>query len=120
MTGSASMTDRSSRIELLRAVRTVQQAAVADDVEALHDELCRLRNALVEHIGDAPAGGASEAQLRLIRHGRRRLLRFIDDLLSTTHEAAESCTCLVRGAELRSLLLRQLQLEAGPRTPSKS
>jgi hypothetical protein len=60
----------------------------------------------------------TDSHRRLIRHGRRRLLRYIDELLATTLDeagGADACTCLVRGAELRSLLVRQLRLEAGLR-----
>ncbi|MFP5321018.1 MAG: hypothetical protein ACLGIC_04140 [Acidimicrobiia bacterium] len=91
----------------------MQRAANDGDIDALHDEVCRLRNTLVErtHIL-ASTGSAPDLQDRLIRHGHERLLRFLDEILSNTHDGAGSCTCLVRGAELRSLLVRQLRLEA--------
>lgn len=106
-------TDAAGRLDLLNAVRAVQHAANDGDIDALHDEVCRLRNTLVErtHVV-ASTGSARDLQDRLIRHGHERLLRFLDEILSNTHDGAGSCTCLVRGAELRSLLVRQLRLEA--------
>ncbi|MCO8126552.1 hypothetical protein NHL50_04975 [Acidimicrobiia bacterium EGI L10123] len=106
------MTDPPRQLDLLDAARAVQRAATDGDVDTLHGEVCRLRNALVEHVADRELGDGEGVQRRLARHGQQRLLHFIDELLSTTHESAESCTCLVRGAELRSLLIRQLRLEA--------
>lgn len=106
------MTDPPRQLALLDAARAVQRAATEDDVDALHDEVCRLRNALVEHgVGTGPPDDG-DVHVRLARDGQQRLLHFIDELLATTHEGAETCTCLVRGAELRSLLIRQLRLEA--------
>ena len=106
------MTDRPRHLELLDAARAVQRAAADDDMDALHSEVCRLRNALVEHVAGCGLGDDGSVQRRVARHGQQRLLHFIDELLSTTHESADTCTCMVRGAELRSLLIRQLRLEA--------
>lgn len=61
--------------------------------------------------GDVRDGTADNVQHRLIRHGHEQLLRLLDDILSSTHDGTESCSCLVRGAELRSMLIRQLRLE---------
>ena len=106
------MTDRPRQLDLLDAARAVQRAATDGDVDALHGEVCRLRNALVEHVAGCDLADDGGVQRRVARHGQQRLLHFIDELLSTTHEGTESCTCVVRGAELRSLLIRQLRLEA--------
>lgn len=106
------MTDPPRQLDLLDAARAVQRAATDGDMDALHGEVCRLRNALVEHVAGDDQADDGSVQRRLARHGQQRLLHFIDELLSTTHERAEGCTCLVRGAELRSLLIRQLRLEA--------
>lgn len=113
------MTDPTSRMELLRAARAVQRSAVSEDLNALHDEMCRLRNALLAPEPGGSDGAATDVQRRLIRHGRRRLVRFIDEVLATTRGSAEECTCLVRGAELRSLVVRQIRLEAAPRARSR-
>jgi hypothetical protein len=107
------MTEPAARLALLDAARAVQRAATAGDIDALHDQVCRLRNALVEHAQSARRDEvAGDVQHRLARHGQERLMRFLDDVLSTTHEVTGACTCLVRSAELRSLLVRQLRLEA--------
>jgi hypothetical protein len=107
------MTEPAARLALLDAARAVQRAATAGDIDALHDHVCRLRNSLVERAQSASGGfDADDVQHRLARHGQQRLMRFLDDVLSTTHEGPASCTCLVRSAELRSMLIRQLRLEA--------
>lgn len=108
-----------SHLELLEAARAVQRIAVVGDADALHDEVCRLRNALISHLHHERVDGASDdLGQRLSRHGQQRLLRFIDELLSSTSEGgSDDCTCLVRAAELRALLLRQVKLEN--RTPSR-
>lgn len=106
------MTDPPRQLDLLDAARAVQRAATEGDIDALHSEVCRLRNALVEHVAGCDLGDDGGVQRRVARHGQQRLLHFIDELLSTTHEGAETCTCLVRGVELRSMLIRQLRLEA--------
>lgn len=90
----------------------MQRAATDGDVDALHDEVCRLRNALSDHAARCGLDDADDLHHRLARHGQRRLLHFIDEILSTTQDGADSCTCMVRGAELRSMLIRQLRLEA--------
>lgn len=106
------MTTPPRQLDLINTARAVQRAATDGDVHALHDEVCRLRNALVEHVTHCGLDGAFDVHHRVARHGQQRLLHFIDELLTTTHEGAETCTCLVRGAELRSMLIRQLRLEA--------
>lgn len=103
-----------SHLELLTAARAVQRIAVTGDADALHAEVCRLRNALATHVHDERATGGDSADIehRLTRHGQQRLLRFIDEMLSSTSgDNGDDCTCLVRVAELRALLLRQVKLE---------
>lgn len=104
-------------LDLLRAVREVQQAAIEEDVDAVHDLLCDLRNALVSHVelGRRHDHPASDLQTRLTRHGHERLLRFVDRVLAETTGPGE-CSCLVRAAELRAMLVRQVRLEAGSRS----
>lgn len=99
-------------LDLISAARAVQRAATDGEVDALHDALCRLRNALVEHAARCAFDDHDDVHNRLARHGQQRLLHFVDEILSTTHDRADTCTCLVRGAELRSMLVRQLRLEA--------
>lgn len=97
------------RHELAEATRGVQRAAAAGDADALHDALCQLRNALVDHLA---ARRGDDVADRVAHDGQQRLLRFVDELLVTTEEGPETCTCMVRSAELRSMLARQLRLEA--------
>lgn len=106
------MENPARHLDLLSAVRAVQRAATEGDVDVLHDEVCRLRNALVEHAASSGFDDNGGVHHRLARHGQRRLLHFIDELLSTTQHRADTCTCMVRSAELRSMLLRQLRLES--------
>lgn len=113
------MQDPPRPLDMLSAARAVQQAATDGDVHALHDEVCRLRNALVEHAANSGLDDNGDVRHRLARHGQRRLLHFINEILSTTQQGAETCTCLVRGAELRSMLIPQLRLESHT-TPSSS
>lgn len=102
------------------AARAIQQAAVDDDLDRLHVELSRLRTALVEHLhatGDDTQ--PSDTPHHVMRQGLERLLRFTDDLIFVTAERDVDCTCLVRAAELQSLLTRQARLEAHlTRSPS--
>lgn len=103
-----------SHLDLLAAARHVQRIAAGGDADALHEEVCRLRNALVAHVHDERAGDPrpDDHTHRLARHGQQRLLRFVDELLcSTSSDALDDCSCLVRAVELRALLLRQVKLE---------
>lgn len=104
-----------ANLALLHATRRVQQLAAEGDVDGLHDELCELRNALVEELSDDEDQGCartSETVCRLARHGQRQLLRFVNELLDTTAEPdQDDCACLLRSAELRALLVRQVRLQ---------
>ena len=77
--------------ETARAVRT---AVVDGDVDALHSELCRIRNDLVDHPHDGDATPAPEhapeAVLRLVRHGRQHLLHLVGELFLTTSAAGRT------------------------------
>jgi len=97
--------------ELLRRSRSVQRAAVEGDADAVHDQLCELRNLLFRHLHDEQARTPASPELhaRIVRHGQERLLSFTERLL--TGEDEEGCTCLLRAAELRALLVRQIRLE---------
>lgn len=112
------MEDPPRRLDMLSAARAVQRAATEGDVDVLHDEVCRLRNALAEHAASCGRDDNGDVRHRLARHGQRRLLHLIDEILSTTQHGADTCTCMVRGAELRSMLIRQLRLESRTSTHS--
>lgn len=103
-----------SHLDLLTAARDVQRIAAEGDADALHEEVCRLRNALISHVHDERAADQrpDDQAHRLARHGQQRLLRFVDELLcSTSEDQVDDCSCLVRAVELRGLLLRQVRLE---------
>ncbi len=122
-------TDRpATHLELLEAARTVQRLAAGGDTDGLHGEVCRLRNALVTHVQhERAADDADTKGSQLIQRGQSRLVDFIDELLTSTaeHGPDDACSCLLRAAELRARLLRQVSLEhhlaraadaAGPRS----
>ena len=108
---------RNEHLELLGRTRLVRQAAVDGDMDRVHGELCELRNALVRHLHDERdlERPASDLHARVTRHGQDRLLTFVERLLADTDDEEGRCTCLVRTAELRSLLIRQIRLEGGLR-----
>jgi len=102
-------------LRLLRLARDAQRAAATGDQEAVHAALCEVRNELVVHLrhercGRRPGG---DLHARLIAHGQDRIRRFIDRLLADPDE----CFCVVRAAELRAMLIRQIRLEGGLRQP---
>jgi hypothetical protein len=103
-------------LDLLRTARSVQRAAIEEDIDAVHDLLCRLRNALVGHVHHERDrdGPAADLHSRLTRHGQERLLRFVDAALAET-AGPDGCSCLVLAAELRAMLVRQVRLESGRR-----
>ena len=102
-----------SHLVLLSVVRAVQRAAVDGHEEALHHELCRLRIALAARARqDRTTEDHGEVEHRLVRLGRERLARLLDELIASWGTASgQTCTCLVRTAELRRLLLQQLRIE---------
>lgn len=110
---------RNEHLELLARTRAVRRAAIEGDMDTVHGELCTLRNVLVQHLrherdDERPA---ADLHARVTRHGQDRLLTFVERLLADTDDetADGGCTCLVRTAELRALLIRQIRLEGGLR-----
>ena len=104
--------------EPLRRARDVQRAAVDGGVDEVHAELCELRNLLFRHLRaeQAAAPPAADVHARITRHGQERLLTFIERLLAGEADDG-SCTCLLRVAELRAMLVRQIRLES--RVPAR-
>lgn len=102
-----------SHLDLMTSVTVIRDVARVADVDGLHVALCRLRNELAEHIAlesDA-IDGMSGAVAVPVRQGQRRLLEFVDDMLTEAGDDAD-CACIVRAAELRGLLVRQIRLES--------
>jgi hypothetical protein len=108
---------RDEHLELLERTRLVRRAAIDGDMDAVHGQLCELRNLLVQHLrGERDVRRpSSDLHARVTRHGQDRLLTFIERLLADTHDDDDRCSCLVRTAELRALLIRQIRLEGGLR-----
>jgi hypothetical protein len=101
-----------SHLELILIADLIGDAARAEDRDRLHGTLCRLRNKLAEHVMlEGPAIEAlTVGAAASVRLGHRRLLSVVDDMLLDADDAA-GCACLVRAAELRGLLARQIRLE---------
>ena len=110
---------KDEHLQLLARARRVSEVAVEGDMDAVHGELCELRNVLVRHLHRERdrLRPASDLHARVTRHGQDRLLTFVERLLADTGGDDGDCTCLVRAAELRALLVRQIRLEGGLRAP---
>lgn len=109
------MTPAPSHLELLTVARAVRHAAISDDTDRLHVELCRLRTDLLLHLhAETEAlSDLSTAAASVVADGQRRLLGLLDDLLFVSDDGrAEGCCCLVRAAEVEVALRRQARLEA--------
>lgn len=100
--------------DLLGAAAELRAAAVADDGEALHGALLRLRNQLGEHArrSERELGTLPGAVPAVVRGGQERLLALVDALLFSAEGETGSCACLVRSADLEARLRRQARLEA--------
>lgn len=106
------MSGGASHLDLMALADVITHAARTDDVDGVHMALCQLRNDLIDHVAsesDAVAG-MSAAAAGPVRNGHRKLLAFIDDLLADPGED-DGCSCVVRAAELRAFLMRQIRLE---------
>jgi hypothetical protein len=111
------LADAPSHLDLVAVVAAIGQAARTEDADGMHRALCRLRTGLAEHVaGEAAAvDGMAPAVADRVRIGQRRLLGFVDDLLGTTDGDEPGCACIVRAAELRALVQRQIRLEGALR-----
>lgn len=84
------------------------------DLDAVHSELCRLRNDLARHLAseDDALAHLSPVARRLVTDGQQRLRALIDELLAApSGDGRSDCACLARSDELFMLLLRQARLE---------
>jgi hypothetical protein len=103
-----------SHLDLLTATRSLRRAAVAGRRDAVRAELSRLRTALVLHLHAEHELVASLPGTldQLTREGQQRLLGALNKLLFSAEGDGDTCTCIVRAAEVEALLRRQVKLEA--------
>lgn len=102
-----------SHVDLLALARSVQAAAVADDLDELARAVQRLRSGLHRHVACERRGqGHLPAPLRaVVFGGQDRLLRLVD-AIGVEAEGDPECACVRHGAELVVALRRQAALEA--------
>jgi hypothetical protein len=103
-----------SHVELLVVAGELRRAVLNDDLDAVHQELSRLRSDLVHHLQaerDALAGLPDAASI-VVGAGQERLLRLLNELLYAVSDGPAECACLVRSAEIEVALRRQAKLES--------
>lgn len=107
------MSSNVSHVDLLRLARALQSVTLGTDLDAVHTELCSLRNALVRHIRDEEgrAREPSHAVAATVRSGQQDLLREIDAILAHTDGADDECRCVSKAAHLTKAIARQATLE---------
>ncbi|MCB1003469.1 MAG: hypothetical protein KDB35_04710 [Acidimicrobiales bacterium] len=103
-----------THVALMARARRLEQAAIADDLDAVHAELCGLRNALVDHLhAEADSlEGLGTAVAEVISAGQHRLLSTVDELLNRVGDGdGADCACVQRSLEVTRALARQARLE---------
>jgi hypothetical protein len=102
-----------SHHELLALARSIQAAAIADDLVELSRSVQRLRRGLRHHVEVERAQQDNlAAPLRaVVFGGQDRLLRLVDAIWHDA-DGDRECACVRRGAELVVALTRQSTLEA--------
>ena len=106
------MPEGSSHLDLLALSAEIGDAARSEDLNGLHAALCRLRNGLAAHIAmEAEAVAAMRGAADTVRNGQRRLVRLVDAMLAADDDGDGRCACIVRAAELRAGLVRQVRIE---------
>jgi hypothetical protein len=102
-----------SHDELLALARSIQAAAIADDLVEMSRSVQRLRRGLRHHVEveRARAGNLASPLRAVVFGGQDRLLRLVD-AISHDAEGDRECACVRRGAELVVALTRQATLEA--------
>jgi hypothetical protein len=102
-----------SHDELLALARSIQAAAIADDLVELSRSVQRLRRGLRHHIEveRAQQDNLASPLRAVVFGGQDRLLRLVD-ALSHDADGDRECACVPRGAELVVALARQATLEA--------
>ena len=109
-----SMSSNVSHVDLLRFAGALQAVTLGRDLDAVHSELCSLRNALVHHIRDEERHlrGVSPAVADAVRRGQRNLLREIDAVLAHADEFDDDCRCVSKATHLTRSIARQATLES--------
>jgi hypothetical protein len=99
--------------DLRAAAAAIHSAVAADDADALHEALVRLRRQIVERTrAGAELDRLPGALPTVVRGGQERLLAMIDDLLFVDDDGTGRCPCLDRAADLEVRVRRQARLEA--------
>lgn len=109
-----------SHVELLSLARSVQTAAVVEDIPELVRTVHRLREGLRCHVASEREGQDHlPATLRaVVLGGQDRLLRLVEGI-ALDLDADRACACMRHAAELVVALRRQAALEAAAlRRPS--
>jgi hypothetical protein len=104
-----------THLDLLDGARALERAAVGRDLDAVHQELCRLRNDLARHVAsEGPElQGLSLVSRRVVLDGQERLRVLIDDVIAGASSGATECSCLARAGDIVRSLTRQARLEVG-------
>lgn len=102
-----------SHLDLLALARSIQAAAVADDLDGLARTVRRLQAGLHRHVACERQGQDHlPAPLRaVVFGGQDRLLRLVD-AIGVEADGDAKCACVRHGAELVVALRRQAALEA--------
>lgn len=113
MDGGGAISDVRSRGRLLACATALERAAMHDDMDAVHTELCALRNALVEHLHreDRMVDQLPEATATVVRNGHERLLCEIDELLAHSTQDGQDCACMIRSVQLTRSIAQQARVE---------
>ncbi len=108
------MSGNVSHVDLMRFARALQTVTLGRDLDAVHSELCSLRNALVQHIRDEERHlrEVSPAVADAVRRGQKDLLRDIDAVLDHSDGADDECRCVSKATHLTRSIARQARLES--------
>ena len=107
--------DRRTHGHLLTCAVALQDAARRGDVDGVHTALCLLQTALSTHVQAerSQLPGLAPAARQVVVDGQEHLLRRVGELLFTTEDEIEGCSCMSGAIVLTRLLRRQARLEVG-------
>lgn len=107
------MDDEVSHVDLLRLARSLHSVSLGTDIDAVHTELCALRNALVRHIRaeEGQFDSFSSPAVAAVRRGHEDLLREIDAILTHADGSDYGCRCVLKASHLTKAIARQAALE---------